>query len=228
MRLPLPAPCRPIPYAAHLYRCHCRPLSPLSGITPLIGRPSIACRCIAHTVIHQGEGAVFACNGQSVSARSGCVKQFGNARSPFAKGGLQCEACHGPGALHAKNKKAAAINNFKRDSKVSLEDRNKICLSCHEGTTRTAWHAGAHERADLACTDCHKVHREHDPELKKATESQVCFTCHKQQRNDFLKTSAHPVRQGKMACSDCHNAHGSTSGAISRPCAPYQSNPACG
>ncbi len=144
--------------------------------------------------------------------------QRGNQRAPFGPGGLQCEACHGPGALHAKNKKAAAINNFKRDSKVSLEDRNKICLSCHEGTTRTAWHAGAHERADLACTDCHKVHREHDPVLKKATESQVCFTCHKQQRNDFLKTSAHPVRQGKMACSDCHNAHGSTSGAmLSKP-----------
>jgi DmsE family decaheme c-type cytochrome len=64
--------------------------------------------------------------------------------------------------------------------------------------------------ADLACTDCHKVHREHDPVLKKATEPQVCLTCHKQQRTDFLKTSAHPVRQGKMACSDCHNAHGST------------------
>jgi DmsE family decaheme c-type cytochrome len=142
----------------------------------------------------------------------------GDKRSPFGVGGLQCEACHGPGALHARNKKAASINTFKPDSKASLQERNAICMTCHEGSTRTAWHAGAHERAELACTDCHKVHRDHDPVLKKATEPQVCFTCHKQQRTDFLKTSSHPLRQGKMACSDCHNAHGSTSGAmLSKP-----------
>ena len=46
----------------------------------------------------------------------------GDKRSPFGANGLQCEACHGPGALHARNKKGAAINNFKADSKVSLED----------------------------------------------------------------------------------------------------------
>lgn len=140
--------------------------------------------------------------------------QRGNQRAPFGPAGLQCEACHGPGAAHAKNKKAASINTFKPDSKVSLTSRNEICMSCHEGSARTGWHAGAHERADLACTDCHKVHREHDPVLKKATEPQVCFTCHKQERADFLKTSAHPLRQGKMACSDCHNAHGSTGNAM--------------
>jgi DmsE family decaheme c-type cytochrome len=144
--------------------------------------------------------------------------QRGNQRAPFGPAGLQCEACHGPGAAHAKNKKAASINTFKPDSKVSLTSRNQICMSCHEGSARTGWHAGAHERADLACTDCHKVHREHDPVLKKATEPQVCFTCHKQERADFLKTSAHPLRQGKMACSDCHNAHGSTGNAmLSKP-----------
>lgn len=135
-------------------------------------------------------------------------------RSPFGVGGLQCEACHGPGALHAKNKKPAAINTFKPDSKVSLEDRNQICMSCHEGSSRTAWHAGAHERGKLACTDCHKVHRAHDPVLAKASEPQVCMSCHKQQRADFHKTSTHPVRQGKMACSDCHAAHGSTAPAL--------------
>ena len=39
--------------------------------------------------------------------------QRGDKRAPFGAGGLQCEACHGPGALHARTKKAAAINNFK-------------------------------------------------------------------------------------------------------------------
>jgi DmsE family decaheme c-type cytochrome len=142
----------------------------------------------------------------------------GDKRSPFGAGGLQCEACHGPGATHARTKKAAAINSMKADSAVPAEQRNQVCLSCHEGTTRTAWHAGAHERGKLACTDCHKIHAERDPVLTKASEPAVCMACHKQQRADFHKASAHPVRQGLMACSDCHSAHGSSAPAmLARP-----------
>jgi DmsE family decaheme c-type cytochrome len=136
--------------------------------------------------------------------------QRGNPRSPFGASGLQCESCHGPGALHARNKRASAINTFKPDSKVPLAQRNQVCLGCHQSGERTAWHAGAHERNDVACTDCHKVHRDHgDPVLAKASQPQVCYTCHKQQRADFQKASAHPLRHGLMGCSDCHNAHGS-------------------
>jgi DmsE family decaheme c-type cytochrome len=138
----------------------------------------------------------------------------GDKRTPFGAGGLQCEACHGPGAAHAKNKKAGSINTFKADSKFTLEQRNEMCMTCHEGAARTGWHAGAHERANLACTDCHKIHQERDPVLTKASEPQVCLTCHKQQRADFQKTSSHPLRQGQMACSDCHAAHGSAAKAM--------------
>jgi DmsE family decaheme c-type cytochrome len=135
----------------------------------------------------------------------------GDKRTPFGPGGLQCEACHGPGALHARNKRKSAINTFKPESKVPLEERNQICIDCHQDSARNAWHASAHARAQVACTSCHKIHQEHgDPMLAKATESEVCFTCHRQQRADFHKASAHPVSQGKMACSDCHSPHGST------------------
>jgi DmsE family decaheme c-type cytochrome len=138
----------------------------------------------------------------------------GDKRTPFGAGGLQCEACHGPGALHARNKRTSAINTFKADSKVPLVERNQVCLTCHEGTARTGWHAGAHQRANLACTDCHKMHQERDAVLKKASEPAVCMACHKAQRADFQKTSAHPLRQGLMACSDCHAAHGSSAPAM--------------
>lgn len=138
----------------------------------------------------------------------------GDKRSPFGAGGLQCEACHGPGAAHARNKKATSINGFKAESPLSLAQRNQVCLSCHEGTSRTGWHAGAHERSGLACTDCHKVHAEHDPVLAKQSEPEVCLGCHKQQRADFHKASSHPVRQGRMACSDCHAPHGSAAPAM--------------
>jgi len=142
----------------------------------------------------------------------------GDKRAPFGPGGLQCESCHGPGAAHAKNKKATSINTFKRDSRASLDERNGTCLSCHEGASRTGWHASAHQRGNLACTDCHKIHQERDAVLTKATQPEACLSCHQQQRADFHKTSAHPVSQGRMACSDCHAAHGSASkGMLVKP-----------
>jgi DmsE family decaheme c-type cytochrome len=136
----------------------------------------------------------------------------GNARAPFGPGGLQCEACHGPGANHAAkgSKKKLTINSFKKDSFLPVEVRNQACLACHEGGTRSAWHAGAHESAGLACSDCHTVHRARDAVLAKSTEQEVCETCHTRQRAEFQKASAHPVKSGRMGCSDCHNPHGST------------------
>ncbi len=140
----------------------------------------------------------------------------GNAHAPFGAGGLQCEACHGPGARHASkgSDKKLTINSFKPDSFLPVAERNQACLGCHQGRARTAWHAGAHERGDVACTDCHKLHPERDPVLTKAGEVQVCFGCHKKQRADFHKASTHPVRFGRMTCSDCHSPHGSSSAAM--------------
>lgn len=146
--------------------------------------------------------------------------QRGNAHAPFGAGGLQCEACHGPGARHSAkgSKKLLTINSLKANSFMPAGERNQPCLTCHQSGERTGWHAGAHERSDLACTDCHKLHTERDPVAAKATQPEVCFTCHKQQRADFHKASSHPVRFGRMSCSDCHNAHGSTNPAmLSKP-----------
>jgi DmsE family decaheme c-type cytochrome len=135
---------------------------------------------------------------------------------PFGPGQLQCEACHGPGHLHSikDSKKTVNINSFKHSSFLSVAERNKFCLDCHQGLARNAWHAGAHDRHQVSCSDCHKVHVARDPILAKSTEPEVCARCHKQQRADMHKPSAHPVRFGQMACSDCHNPHGSNSPAM--------------
>ena len=68
--------------------------------------------------------------------------QRGHARSPFAKGALQCEACHGPGGRHSvkDSNKLTTINSFKADSYLSVGERNQACLSCHQDQTRNAWH----------------------------------------------------------------------------------------
>jgi DmsE family decaheme c-type cytochrome len=140
----------------------------------------------------------------------------GDKRAPFGPGGLQCEACHGPGAKHSAkgSKKVLTINSLKKSSFLPVEKRNEACLSCHQGGLRNGWHSGAHARNQLACTDCHELHVEKDAVMYRGTQPDVCFKCHKQQRADFQRPSSHPVRFGEMGCSDCHNGHGSTNVAM--------------
>lgn len=133
-------------------------------------------------------------------------------RTPFAN--LQCESCHGPGANHARKvrpgEKQPPIVAFGFKSPVPAKQQNAMCLSCHEGQQRIAWKGSAHERQDIPCASCHKVHAPHDRVRAKSEQAEVCFTCHKKQRADFHKPSVHPVRFGVMACSECHNTHGSS------------------
>jgi DmsE family decaheme c-type cytochrome len=142
--------------------------------------------------------------------------QRGDPHGPFGAGGLQCEACHGPGARHVAkgSKKTLTINSFKSSSFLSVTERNQSCLNCHEERARTGWHAGAHERVGLACTDCHKLHVARDAVLVKHEDADVCFRCHGKQRGEFQKASTHPVRFGLMGCSDCHNPHGANGAAL--------------
>jgi len=133
-------------------------------------------------------------------------------RTPFA--GLQCEACHGPGAKHAGTASKDAINSFKPTSFLSVQERNKFCLNCHQGNARIGWIGSKHEVNNVACTSCHKLHAERDPVLTKATQPEVCYKCHQKVLADFNKPSVHPVRFGVMTCSGCHSTHGSSAAAL--------------
>ena len=138
--------------------------------------------------------------------------QRADARTPFA--GRQCEACHGPGAKHAGSGDKNTINSHKATSFLSPEERNKFCLDCHRGNSRTGWHASTHASNNLACSSCHKIHAERDPVLAKVTQPDVCYVCHRDRRADFNKPSTHPVRFGRITCGECHSPHGSTTTAM--------------
>ncbi len=140
----------------------------------------------------------------------------GDPRGPFGPGGLQCEACHGPGGAHVKafGRKPAGIVVFGRHSPTPVARQNAMCLGCHQATVGHAWLAGAHAANGVSCADCHRIHDTVDPVRVQATEATVCGTCHQAVRAAFLAPYHHPVPEGTMTCSSCHDPHGTTSRAM--------------
>jgi DmsE family decaheme c-type cytochrome len=135
-------------------------------------------------------------------------------RTPFAQ--HQCETCHGASPEHIAepSMKSVAVV-FAGPERSPVEKRNAVCLTCHDTGLRTHWSGSQHETRGVACNDCHTVHAKEQKVLSKATQADVCFTCHKEQRAQIHRISTHPLAvtslatAAGMACSDCHNPHGS-------------------
>ena len=126
-----------------------------------------------------------------------------------------CTSCHGESNLHV-NRPADAKERPKPDrtfgkhSKTPMEARSEACLSCHQSSQRIDWQMSAHATRDVACSSCHVVHAGKDPVRDKLTQTDTCYTCHKEQRAQMNRPVHHPVPEGKMGCSSCHNVHGGT------------------
>lgn len=125
-----------------------------------------------------------------------------------------CTSCHGDSTAHMTHKGSGKPPKVDRSfakgaSMSSAQVRNEACTSCHKGGKNIFWETSTHATRDVACSDCHQLHKGGDKVREKAAQAQVCYTCHKEQRAQMAKPSRHPVQEGKMSCSDCHSPHGS-------------------
>lgn len=123
-----------------------------------------------------------------------------------------CAACHGESLGHARLPSRAGGSEveiaFHGDGAASTEIRNRICMDCHAGSDLMHWPGSTHDFEELACVDCHTVHRREDPALVASLQADRCSTCHQGQRAEMHRPFTHPVREGQLVCSDCHNPHG--------------------
>jgi predicted CXXCH cytochrome family protein len=104
----------------------------------------------------------------------------GDERTPFAQ--HQCETCHGPSPEHIAQTDTPVTIVFKGKLASPAADRNAKCLSCHQSGLRMHWSGSQHESRGVACNDCHTIHAPDQKVLRKATQAEVCFACHKEQR----------------------------------------------
>jgi len=130
-------------------------------------------------------------------------------KSAHAKLDHSCASCHQGVAEHLKSGGGEPTPSVK---KLTAQQLNTTCLECHEKDNQATYRSSMHDRRNVACTACHSVHspKTARAQLKTSVEADGCYTCHKSERAKSMRTSHHPVREGKMSCSSCHNPHDGT------------------
>jgi DmsE family decaheme c-type cytochrome len=128
-----------------------------------------------------------------------------------AAAAAECETCHGPRSGHVEKP-----TDFLGHGLLEPKEQSAVCLQCHDGGSRMGWKAGPHNAAEVSCSACHMVMEKKSDRalLSVASTTELCYRCHLDVRGEMLKTSHHPVREGRLDCASCHNVHGATEGLL--------------
>ncbi len=142
-----------------------------------------------------------------------------------------CDTCHGDATKHNDS---ADPKDISSPSKMSAAQVSGMCLTCHaRNQTHATWEGSAHDRSDMSCVSCHKVHHLSSTEklrtrtglaptslmqvqvsdkLLKQPGQELCLSCHMEKRKAILQRSTHLFAtehgETKVTCTSCHNPHG--------------------
>jgi DmsE family decaheme c-type cytochrome len=126
--------------------------------------------------------------------------------SPVADKG--CESCHGSGASHVREGGGTIRDLITFSKKETAMQKSGVCLNCHEESKNmSSWDSGTHKKNDITCIDCHTVHNSAIHNLK-ASQPNLCLSCHKSVGNQLKRQAHHPIQEGKVKCTSCHTPHG--------------------
>ncbi|WP_269524999.1 cytochrome c3 family protein [Coraliomargarita parva] len=122
---------------------------------------------------------------------------------------LSCEACHGPGSLHAEN-------GGEIPGQIVNPGKNpESCFQCHLDKRGEFHLPSAHPvlEGKISCTDCHNPHE--GPAVMGGgtalmSENQTCFQCHDAQKGPHV-FEHEALRDG---CTTCHTVHGSVNAKL--------------
>jgi DmsE family decaheme c-type cytochrome len=154
---------------------------------------------------YAGEAACLGCHDDRAYKGTSHGLTF-HERTPAANRG--CESCHGPGKAHADSGDPELMRSF---TEMTAAETSATCTTCHNRASHALWDGSQHDQRNLSCVSCHSVHNPRGPsQLKAATQTALCSTCHRSVTSRQHRFNHMPVREGQMTCSSCHNVHGST------------------
>ena len=196
------------------------PLVRGSGVLPvrpmswLVGSMLVAAVAFAPAVV-SGQVTRSQAAGWSASDCQDCHDKAVSpayAKSAHAKADQSCASCHKNVAEHLKAQQDGKEGPVPTLKNLKANDLSQTCLSCHEKSNQATFVGSKHARRNVSCTSCHSIHspKSLTGQLKTKSEVETCFSCHKAERAKSLRTSHHPVREGKMTCTSCHNPHEGT------------------
>ncbi len=191
--------------------------------------PGLASAQAGETV---GDDTCLGCHGGPANEayqRTVHAKALARESAVNARVGHGCEACHGPGAVHARSggrDADPAWLAFDGTEPAEITRQNESCLGCHQGGSQRLWHGSPHESRDGSCLSCHTVMRRVSERalLSRSTESAVCRQCHPLAAAQAMRTSHMPMRQAVtsasgesfMSCASCHEPHGTIADSLIR------------
>ena len=158
---------------------------------------------ISNSVPADDSSTCLMCHDTMAQSLLGSPHQLDEKNSLSSPIKVECMNCHDGWQEHIEN---PSPENISRGDSLSLQAEAELCSRCHLTTHQVAMAStDPHQRADLSCSSCHKIHNNHSQYLVKEDLQNYCITCHQSVAMEFNRRSVHPLHAGIIKCVDCHH-----------------------